>query len=407
MLQFPGAPQFTAPVAVAIGPGPLVTQNGLIQNTSGFIYVADPQNAFGEVVRLPPGGGDLQPAASGAGSALNIPAGSSFPLTLLFGGTNITSPNGVAVDAAGNVYVSDSVGNAVWEAPATGPPNGNPFALNFSGLRDGRHCPGRERECLCRRHGEQSNRGREPAEPGCFIWDRAEVHGNFRCGRYAGGLPDSRKRLTLHWRVDRLEHRQPACHSGLDLRGVIRERGCLIQRIEYVQEPDAGGNHLHHLAALHSTVHRLERRDPHREWDSVDRLDGEWGAPAHGHANLLDPRRPVYLGAGSFDQRCDGWRNHLLHHQWNHADDKLVRVPRRCNYRLVVRNTGGDCDGQRLFHKRRGDRCLHHPSRHANLQRTGWQLSLCPDGNHQRCHSWRNHLLHHRWNPADDGLDRV
>jgi sugar lactone lactonase YvrE len=133
LLQFPGAPQFTAPVAVAIGPGPLVTKNGLIQNTSGFIYVADPLNPFGEVVRLPPGGGDLQPAASGAGSALNIPAGSSFPLTLLFGGTNITSPNGVAVDAAGNVYVSDGTGNAVWEAPAVGLPT-KPFTLSFTGL---------------------------------------------------------------------------------------------------------------------------------------------------------------------------------------------------------------------------------------------------------------------------------
>ena len=132
LLQYTGAPAFTAPVAIAIGPGPLVTQKGLIENTSGFIYVADQLNAFGEVVRLPPGGGDLQSASSGAGSALNLGATGSFPLTVLFGGKNITTPNGVAVDAAGNVYVSDSTGNAVWEAPAVGAIA--PFQLSFAGL---------------------------------------------------------------------------------------------------------------------------------------------------------------------------------------------------------------------------------------------------------------------------------
>jgi serine/threonine-protein kinase len=34
LLQYTGAPAFTAPVAIAIGPGPLVTQKGLIENTA-------------------------------------------------------------------------------------------------------------------------------------------------------------------------------------------------------------------------------------------------------------------------------------------------------------------------------------------------------------------------------------
>jgi len=116
LFQYAGAPTFTNPVAVAV-------------DSKGFIYVADTQNVAGEVVRIPPGGGDLQPASSGPTSALSVV--SSLPL---FGGQNINTPSGVAVDAAGNVYVSDSSSNVVWEAPAAGPPNGSPFTLSFSGL---------------------------------------------------------------------------------------------------------------------------------------------------------------------------------------------------------------------------------------------------------------------------------
>jgi hypothetical protein len=96
---------------------------------SGYIYVADTGNPANEIVRIPPGGGDLQPSGS-AGSALTY--ATSIPSTDLFGGQGITSPNGVAVDAAGNVYVSDSTGNAVWEAPAQ--PTSAPFMLTFTGL---------------------------------------------------------------------------------------------------------------------------------------------------------------------------------------------------------------------------------------------------------------------------------
>jgi sugar lactone lactonase YvrE len=116
LFQYAGAPTFTNPVAVAV-------------DSKGFIYVADTQNLSGEVVRIPPGGGDLQPASSGPTSALSVV--SSLPL---FGGQYINNPNGVAVDAGGNVYVSDSSGNAVWEAPAVGPPSGKPFLLSFSNL---------------------------------------------------------------------------------------------------------------------------------------------------------------------------------------------------------------------------------------------------------------------------------
>jgi sugar lactone lactonase YvrE len=117
LLQYANAPTFTNPVAVAV-------------DSKGFIYVADTSNVAGEVTRIPPGGGDLQPAGTSfPGSALNVVT--TLPL---FGGQGINNPNGVAVDAAGNVFVSDQSGNAIWEAPAAGPPNGLPFLLNFSGL---------------------------------------------------------------------------------------------------------------------------------------------------------------------------------------------------------------------------------------------------------------------------------
>jgi sugar lactone lactonase YvrE len=109
MFQYAGAPTFVNPVGVAVDP-------------KGNIYVADTGNPFQQVVEIPPGGGDMHTL---------LPLGSA--LTPI-GGQNITTPNGVAVDSAGNVYISDSGANVIWEAPAAGPPNGNPFILNFTGL---------------------------------------------------------------------------------------------------------------------------------------------------------------------------------------------------------------------------------------------------------------------------------
>jgi sugar lactone lactonase YvrE len=108
-----GVAGFVNPVSVAVDP-------------NGYIYVADTGNPAGEVVRIPPGGGDLQPGnVVGLGALTHLP---------LFGGQGITTPSGVAADAAGNVYISDSSTNLVWVAPAAGPPNGAPYTLNLAGL---------------------------------------------------------------------------------------------------------------------------------------------------------------------------------------------------------------------------------------------------------------------------------
>jgi hypothetical protein len=125
LFQYPGAPTFTTPVAVAIGPviGPLG------QNWPGYLFVADSGNPAGEIVRIPPGGGDLQPATTTTAGTSALSVLTSLPL---FGGQGISTPNGVAVDAAGNIYVSDSTGNAVWEAPAVN--TSAPFMLSFAGL---------------------------------------------------------------------------------------------------------------------------------------------------------------------------------------------------------------------------------------------------------------------------------
>jgi sugar lactone lactonase YvrE len=106
-LQYPNAPKFSVPVAVAV-------------DSQGNIYVADNKSPGGVIVILPPGGGDL----------VTVP-GASFPKTK---GANLTSPNGVAVDAAGNIYASDSATNQVVEIPAASGASGTPFALNLPGL---------------------------------------------------------------------------------------------------------------------------------------------------------------------------------------------------------------------------------------------------------------------------------
>ena len=107
LLSYPGAPKFSSPVAIAIDP----------QNN---VWVADNKLQGSVVVELPPGGGDL----------VTIPS-SQFPNTKAAG---LSTPNGVAVDAAGDVYVSDSGSNTVVEIPAGSGQGNSPFALNFIGL---------------------------------------------------------------------------------------------------------------------------------------------------------------------------------------------------------------------------------------------------------------------------------
>jgi hypothetical protein len=105
--SYPGAPQFVNPVAVAVD-----AQNN--------VYVADTQNPSRQIVELPPGGGDL----------VNVPSSQFSNLK----GYSLLTPNGVAVDAAGNVYVSDSGFNQVIEFPGGTGPGSASFPLNFVGL---------------------------------------------------------------------------------------------------------------------------------------------------------------------------------------------------------------------------------------------------------------------------------
>jgi sugar lactone lactonase YvrE len=107
LLNYPGAPQFVNPVSVAV-------------DSQGNIYVADTKNPSSQIVKLPPGGGDLVTLG-----------GSQFPALL---GTGLRSPAGVAVDAAGNLYVSDIGNNNVVEIPSASGPGSNPFVVNLTAV---------------------------------------------------------------------------------------------------------------------------------------------------------------------------------------------------------------------------------------------------------------------------------
>jgi sugar lactone lactonase YvrE len=105
LLNYAGAPQFVNPVGVAV-------------DSQGNIYVADTGNPNSQVIELPPGGGDLA----------TVPT-SQFPNLL---GTGLRSPAGVAVDGAGNVYVSDIGNNNVVEIPSGSGSGNSPFVINLT-----------------------------------------------------------------------------------------------------------------------------------------------------------------------------------------------------------------------------------------------------------------------------------
>ena len=111
LLQYTGAAAFVHPVGIAL-------------DVAGNIYVADTGKI--QIVELPAGGGDLQ----------NLPSGSSllqFASSAVQNGV-FKSPSGVAVDAAGNLYVSDSATNTVYEVPSGSGPGSEQIALNFTKL---------------------------------------------------------------------------------------------------------------------------------------------------------------------------------------------------------------------------------------------------------------------------------
>ncbi len=88
---------------------PLVTPVGVAVDSTGNVFIAD---AWGEVVlKVAPGGATTREAGNGG-----IGSGDGGPAT----SAQLVSPYGVAVDAAGNLYIADSQDNSVRKVAANG-----------------------------------------------------------------------------------------------------------------------------------------------------------------------------------------------------------------------------------------------------------------------------------------------
>jgi sugar lactone lactonase YvrE len=115
-----------APLLGYTGAQKLVTPVGVAIDKSGNVYVADTGITTG-LVKISAGAGDLQPML---GSTSIAPSA-----TLVgFGAAFVKAPSGIAIDGAGDIYVSDSGSNAILELSAASGPGSEPFDLNFIGL---------------------------------------------------------------------------------------------------------------------------------------------------------------------------------------------------------------------------------------------------------------------------------
>ncbi len=96
----------------------------MVPNEQGTLNIADLSTVSTGVLGSPrrlatDGSGDLYIADAANGNVIEIPAGGGTPITIASG---LTKPYGVAVDAAGNVYVAGNNSVAEYQPPFTGTP---------------------------------------------------------------------------------------------------------------------------------------------------------------------------------------------------------------------------------------------------------------------------------------------
>ncbi|MGA2116984.1 MAG: choice-of-anchor Q domain-containing protein [Bryobacteraceae bacterium] len=145
----PNGPSKTISFTIGTGPSRLTLPLGLALDAAGNLYIADTGNmrvvklAYGAStasvlpitgISFPMGlafdaAGNLYIAnsfsanpLSGTGSIVKVAAGTGAQSTVNTAGSGLRNPTGIAVDAGGDLFVTDYPGNRVVELPATGSP---------------------------------------------------------------------------------------------------------------------------------------------------------------------------------------------------------------------------------------------------------------------------------------------
>ena len=107
-------------------------------------------------------------------------------------------------------------------------------------------------------------------------------------------------------------------------------------------------------------------------------------------------------------QRCHGGRDDLLHHQ-RHYPDHLLDAVRRSHHSKRHGNPGGDRGRHGLYEQRGGHGSLYHHTNngHADLLARRRDLHVLADGDHHRCHTGRDDLLHNKRFDTDHVVNEV